>query len=204
MHMLSNKHSLIKTPALTYAHKCESASATTPLAQQQDLFPICSRSYNCPNNAFPECQTLPFAGTEVSLPFLRLQMPPPCAHCSLNATRWSLFAERVGLNFWCWLMFKCTIFGFWAFSPPPIAAVSQEASSEQRAWLSVEGDLLQAQPCQLWGTEVWPLRCLTSPVASGPASQLHNTAYLEQWHVLNKRPKADRAQNSLYWWARHY
>lgn len=36
------------------------------------------------------------------------------------------------------------------------AAVPQDARSERRARLSVECDLLQAQPCQLWGTEVWP------------------------------------------------
>lgn len=58
--------------------------------------------------------------------------------------------------------------------------------------LSGKCDLLQAQPCQLWGTEVWPRRCLTSPAASGPNSQLHNTAYPEQCHLLNNRPKTKR------------
>lgn len=65
-------------------------------------------------------------------------------------------------------------------------------AAKRRTGLSVKCDVLQAQPCQLWGTEVWPQRCLASPVASGPDSQLHNTAYPEQCHLLNNRPKTKR------------
>lgn len=77
------------------------------------------------------------------------------------------------------------------------AAVLQDVNSKRRTGLSVKCDLLQAQPCQLWGTEVWPRRCLTSPAASGPNSQLHNTAYPEQCHLLNNRPKTKRKHISV-------
>lgn len=78
------------------------------------------------------------------------------------------------------------VLGFQVFRGHCSCSTGREAV---KARLSVEGDLLRARPCQLWGTEVWPLRCLTSSAASGPASQLQYTAYLEQRHVLNNRPK---------------
>lgn len=155
------------------------------LVQQLEQVLVCFHTQKYPETCLPHSQQ---QKQRFSSQFLQY-VPQP----------WAFWLNLSGLS-WCGILCKCAAPGF----PSSLLLLLQfhkKRSAERGACLSVEGDLLQARPCQLWGTEVWPLRCLTSPVASRPASQLQYTAYLE--HALNIRPTVDRPRNILYWWAQN-
>lgn len=97
--------------------------------------------------------------------------------------------------FFCWEIFKCAILGFQAFC---CCCCSSTGREKRKTSTAVSGVWFVASPA-LPTVRYWGVTIEMPTVASGPASQLHNTAYPEQRYVLSNGPTADRPHNCLYW-----